>query len=102
MQSISLYPIGYIHSPYTSTDEVPIQARLVEDVEAHVEVLDRYQDGLKDLDGFSHAIILFYFHQSTHEDIISSPFLESTKHGIFAIRSPDRPNHIGLSVVQIK
>jgi tRNA-Thr(GGU) m(6)t(6)A37 methyltransferase TsaA len=102
MQSITMHPIGIIHSPYASADKVPIQAQMAKDVEATIELYDKYQDGLKDLEGFSHAIILYYFHQSNREDIISSPFLESTKHGIFAIRSPHRPNHIGMSVVKIK
>ncbi len=63
---------------------------------------DGYADGLKDLDGFSHAILIYYFHRSQREEIEGRPFLEQEKHGIFAIRSPHRPNHIGLSVVKIK
>ena len=58
--------------------------------------------GLKDLDGFSHAIIIYYFHQSQKEKVVGKSFLEDKKHGIFAIRSPHRPNHIGLSIVKIK
>jgi len=63
---------------------------------------EKYAGGLKDLDEFSHAIILYYFHRSQREGIVGRPFLEQNEHGIFAIRSPHRPNHIGLSVVRIK
>ena len=58
--------------------------------------------GLKDLDGFSHAIVIYYFHQSQKEKVVGKSFLEAKKHGIFAIRSPHRPNHIGLSVIKIE
>ena len=71
-------------------------------MDAYVELEEKYVDGLKDLDGFSHAIILYYFHRSQREDIVGRPFLEQNEHGIFSIRSPHRPNHIGLSVVKIK
>jgi len=67
-----------------------------------VELEEKYVDGLKDLDGFSHAIILYYFHRSQREDIVGRPFLEQNEHGIFAIRSPHRPNHIGFSIIKIK
>ena len=64
--------------------------------------MDRAEDGLKDSAAFSHAILLYYFHQSHSEKAVGRPFLENEEHGIFAIRSPHRPNHIGLSVVRIK
>jgi len=80
---------------------MPIQGTFRSDVEAWIELAEKYTGGLKDLDGFSHAIILYYFHKSQREDIEGRPFLETNKHGIFAIRSPHRPNHIGLSVVKI-
>jgi len=102
MEQIILHPIGKIHSPYKQTKDIPIQGLFNPEVEAWVELKNRYVRGLKDLDGFSHAIILYYFHQSHREVIIGRPFLESNKHGIFAIRSPHRPNHVGLSIVKIK
>ena len=99
---IILNPIGVIHSPYMETKDIPIQGRFKDDVEAWVELKDAYGKGLEDLDKFSHAILLYYFHKSDREDIEGRPFLEKKKHGIFAIRSPHRPNHIGFSVVKIK
>jgi len=101
MNHIILRPIGVIHSPYKEVKEIPIQGRFKDDVEAWVELKDEYVKGLKDLDGFSHAILLYYFHKSIKENIEGKPFLEDDKHGIFALRSPHRPNHIGLSIVKI-
>ncbi len=81
---------------------MPIQGIFGRKVEAWIELEPKYAAGLRDLDGFSHAIILYYFHESQREDIKARPFLEQDEHGIFAIRSPHRPNHIGLSIVKIK
>jgi len=102
MNQITLKPIGVIHSPYKEVKDIPIQGRFKDDVEAWVELKDKYVKGLKDLEKFSHAILLYYLHKSDKENIEGKPFLEDDKHGIFAIRSPHRPNHIGLSVVKIK
>lgn len=102
MNQITLHPIGVIHSPYEESKEIPIQGKFKDDVEAWIELEDEYVKGLKDLDKFSHAILLYYFHKSNKENIEGKPFLEDDIHGIFAIRSPHRPNHIGLSIVRIK
>jgi tRNA-Thr(GGU) m(6)t(6)A37 methyltransferase TsaA len=102
MSQIILHPIGIIHSPYKDTKDIPIQGRFKENVEAWAELKDKYVNGLKDLEKFSHAILLYYFHKTDKENIEGKPFLEDVKHGIFAIRSPHRPNHIGLSIVKIR
>ena len=81
---------------------MPIQGTFSNRVEGWIELEDRYVKGLKDLDGFSHAILIYHFHKSKKESIEGRPFLEQNEHGIFAIRSPNRPNHIGFSVVKIK
>jgi len=95
-------PIGIIHSPYKQVKNMPIQGKFKPGVRAWIELKEEYSAGLKDLDGFSHVIIIYYFHKSEKTEIESKPFLEDNKHGIFAIRSPHRPNHIGLSVVKIE
>jgi len=95
-------PIGIIHSPYKESKDIPIQGTFDDNVEAWLELKDEYVNGLKDLDGFSHAILIYYFHKSHREEIEGRPFLEQNKHGIFAIRSPHRPNHIGFSIIKIK
>ena len=102
MQEIIINPIGIIHSSYKKSSEIPIQGKFKDDEEAWIELKSKYVKGLKDLDGFSHCILIYYFHESNKETIEGKPFLENNTHGIFAIRSPHRPNHIGLSFVKIK
>ena len=102
MKSIQIKPIGVIHSPYKHADGIPIQGRFKDDVEAFAEVHKKYQEGLKDLDGFSHAILIYHFHKVTEEKIIAKPYLEKENHGIFAVRSPYRPNRMGFSIVKIQ
>jgi len=102
MNQIIIHPIGMIHSPYKEDKDIPIQGTFKDKVEAWLELKNEYADGLRDLNKFSHAIIIYYFHRSQREEIEGRPFLEQNKHGIFAIRSPHRPNHIGLSIVKIK
>ena len=102
MKQITLHPIGVIHSPYKKSKEIPIQGRFKDDVEACIELKKKYVKGLTDLEKFSHCILIYYFHKSDKETIEGTPFLEEEKHGIFAIRSPHRPNHIGYSVVKIQ
>jgi tRNA-Thr(GGU) m(6)t(6)A37 methyltransferase TsaA len=102
MEKITMTTIGVIHSPYKQVKDIPIQGKFKPDITAYVELKDEYAAGLKDLDSFSHAIIIYYFHKSQKENVIGKPFLEDKQHGIFAIRSPHRPNHIGLSVVKIE
>ena len=101
MEQIIMKPIGIIHSPYKQAKDIPIQGTFKPEVKAWIELKEEYSSGLKDLETFSHAIILYYFHKSAEEQLQSRPFLEDEKHGIFAIRSPHRPNHIGLSIVKI-
>jgi tRNA-Thr(GGU) m(6)t(6)A37 methyltransferase TsaA len=102
MEQIVMHPIGVIFSPYKENRDIPIQGVFAGKAEARIELKHEYAGGLKDLGEFSHAMILYYFHKSPREDIEGRPFLEQEKHGIFAIRSPHRPNHIGLSIVKIK
>ena len=100
---ITMHPIGVVHSPYKQAKGTPIQGALGDkNAEAWVELKEKYVKGLTDLDGFSHAILLYHFHLSDKEEIVGKPYLEGQEHGIFAMRSPHRPNHIGLSIVKIK
>jgi len=101
MQEISLKPIGIIYSPYKDSKNIPIQGRFKDEIEAYVELDKKYEKGLTDLEEFSHAILVYYFHKANKVTITSKPFLEEKEHGIFAIRSPLRPNKIGISVVKI-
>ncbi len=102
MDQIIMHPIGTIHSPYKESKDIPIQGIFKSKVEGWIELKHKYARGLKDLNKFSHAIIIYYLHKSKKEEIEGKPFLEKNKHGIFAIRSPHRPNHIGFSVIKIE
>jgi len=98
---IELKPVGIIHTPYHEPKDIPIQGIFKSEVKGWVELEEKYKPGLKDLEGFSHVILICYFHRSTEEHLEGKPFLEDETHGIFAIRSTHRPNHLGLSIVKI-
>jgi tRNA-Thr(GGU) m(6)t(6)A37 methyltransferase TsaA len=94
-------PIGTIHSPYADLAGMPIQPAGATDVCGTVEVLEEYAAGLQDLDGFSHIVLLYEFHQSSGFDLTVVPFLDSVPRGLFATRAPRRPNPLGMSVVRL-
>ena len=102
MDLISFKPIGIIHSPFKKPTGTPIQTSAAKGIEGHIEIFPEYLKGLQDLDGFSHIILIFYFHLSHHKPLLVKPYLDSELRGVFATRSPNRPNPIGLSIVQLK
>jgi len=93
--------IGVIHTPFKKTEGMPIQPAGAAGVKGKVEVFEEYRDGLKDLEGFSHIILLYHFHRSRGFNLSVAPFMDTNKRGLFATRAPGRPNPIGLSVVQL-
>jgi len=94
-------PIGVIHTPFTNLEGMPIQPTGAVGVKGTVEVFEKYYPGLKDLEGFSHIILIYYFHGSSGFNLSVVPFLDSQPRGLFSTRAPKRPNPIGLSVVQL-
>ena len=98
---IALFPIGTIHSPFYDIAGMPIQPNGARGVQGTVEVADRFVDGLRDLEGFARIILIYSFHRCNGHDLHVKPFLDTTPRGIFATRSPRRPNAIGLSVVRL-
>ena len=98
---IEFQPIGFIHSPFEERLGMPIQPTRGRGVRGTVEILPEYADGLADLDGFSHIVLIYYFHRSQGFDLRVTPFLDTEKRGLFATRAPRRPNAIGLSVVRL-
>ncbi len=94
-------PVGVIHSQFKEPKGTPIQPRAAKGVRGTVEVFPEYIEGLKDVEGFSHIILLFHFHLAREAKLTAKPFMDDTKRGIFAIRGPSRPNPIGLSVVRL-
>ena len=93
--------IGIIHTPFQDLEGIPIQPSVGVGIRGHVEVFPEYEAGLKDLDGFSHIILVYDFHRSKGFNLQVVPFLDSELRGVFATRSPKRPNSIGLSVVKL-
>ncbi len=98
-----LKPIGIIHTPYKKPRDAPYQAYRSNEV-GEIEVFKKYEEGLKDIEGFSHLIILYEFHKSINLDspgLLVKPYLDDAPRGLFATRSPNRPNPIGLTVVEL-
>lgn len=98
---IVYHAIGMIHSPFTSLDQMPIQPTAVASAAGFAEIFPDYVEGLKDLDGFSHLILLYHFHRISSHRLVVTPFLDSEPRGVFSTRAPIRPNPIGLSVVRL-
>jgi tRNA (adenine37-N6)-methyltransferase len=94
-------PIGVIHSQYDNTNDMPIQPASAQGIRGTVEIYTDYAMGLKDIEGFSHLILIYHFHLSKGYQLIVKPFLDNNMRGVFATRAPKRPNQIGLSVVKL-
>ena len=94
-------PIGIIHSPFNSLEDMPIQPTSDISGSGTVEIFPQFIDGLKDLEGFSHIYLLYHFHEMRQPHLIVTPFLDKDPRGIFATRAPSRPNPIGLSLVDL-
>lgn len=100
-ENIIFKPIGIIHTPFAKPEGTPIQPAAGEGVEGRIEIFPEFAEGLKDLDGFSHIILLFHLHLSRRCKLQAKPFMDDEERGVFAIRSPARPNPIGLSIVRL-
>ncbi len=93
--------IGIISSPHKSIEGIPIQPVGAKGIEGEIELKEEFTEGLKDLDRFSHIIVIYDFHKSNEFKLTVKPFLDKEPHGIFATRAPKRPNPIGLSVLKL-
>ncbi len=98
---VEFTPIGVIRTPYEEPKGVPIQPSAGKDIQGTVEVFPEFAEGLKDIDGFSHIILLYHFHLARESKLMGIPFLDDEPRGIFAIRGPSRPNPIGMSIVRL-
>jgi tRNA-Thr(GGU) m(6)t(6)A37 methyltransferase TsaA len=94
-------PIGIIHSPFNSLEDMPIQPTSNSSGSGVVEIFPEFVDGLRDLEGFSHIYLLYHFHRVRQPNLSVTPFLDKEPRGIFATRAPSRPNSIGLSLVEL-
>jgi len=96
-----MQPIGTIHSPFDKLEEMPIQPKGAAGVIGTVELEEQYGAGLADLNGFSHIYLLYLFHKVQRTALTVTPFMDTSPRGVFATRSPLRPNHIGISIVRL-
>ena len=101
MKNIVYQPIGTIHSPFQTIQGMPIQPAGAKGVQGTVEINPEYADGLQDLEGFSHIILIYHFHLSKGYSLKVKPFMDENLRGVFATRAPKRPNPIGISVVRL-
>jgi tRNA-Thr(GGU) m(6)t(6)A37 methyltransferase TsaA len=101
MEEIRFKPIGVVHSQFATPADAPRQPRLSGDAAGMVEVFPEYIDGLKDLDGFSHIILLCYLHLVDGYSLDVTPAWDGQRRGLFSTRTPRRPNPIGLSIVRL-
>lgn len=100
-QPVTFRPIGIIRTPFTELAGMPIQAAAAARVPGRVELVDGLAPAVADLDGFSHLTLIYHLHRVRDPRLTVVPFLDDRPHGIFATRSPARPNPIGLSTVRL-
>ena len=101
MSSLTYKSIGVVHSPFKEPKNVPIQAAASKSTSGTLEIYPEYAEGLHDIEDFSHLILLYHFHLIEGCSFLVKPFLDDNLRGVFATRSPARPNKIGLSVVRL-
>ena len=101
MDEIKYRPIGNIRTPFKKLEGMPIQPSGAQGVQGTVKIKKDYIEGLKDLEGFSHVILIYHFHLSQGYSLNVIPFLDDQPRGVFATRAPRRPNAVGLSVVKL-
>lgn len=101
MEEVVFNPIGVIRSPFHDVEGMPVQTIGAQGVKGTIVLDAELIPGLKDLEGFSHVVLVYYFHMSRGYSLHVLPFLDKVKRGVFATRVPRRPNGIGLSVVRL-
>jgi len=94
-------PIGIAKTPYTNTKQIPKGFGAKHDAEGMLEILPEFESGLADIEGFSHLFVLWVFDRSEGFELVGIPPVDDRPHGVFATRSPRRPNPIGLTVVEL-
>ena len=97
----SFNPIGFVRSPYQDTKQVPKGLGAKHEVEGMIEILPEFEEGLTDIEGFSHLMILWVFDRREGYELLGKPPSDDRPHGVFATRSPRRPNPIGLTTVEL-
>jgi len=93
--------IGTVRSAYTDTDQIPRGPGAEHTAEGVLEIAQEFEAGLQDIEGFSHLFVLWYFHRAKEPSLVATPPSDDRPHGVFATRSPRRPNPIALTVVEL-
>lgn len=101
MQAWTLQPVGFVRSPFSQTTQVPRGLGAKHEEDGVLEILPEFEAGLKDIEGFSHLYVLWVFDRSQGYELVGTPPCDIKPHGVFATRSPRRPNPIGLTVVRL-
>jgi tRNA (adenine37-N6)-methyltransferase len=95
-------PIGFVRSPYKDTRDVPKGLGAKHIADGVLSILPEFETGLTDIEGFSHLVVLWEFDRSTGFELVGTPPSDNRAHGVFATRSPRRPNPIGLTIVELQ
>jgi tRNA (adenine37-N6)-methyltransferase len=101
MNGITYHPIGVIHSEFQRQEGTPVQSVFAGHAAGHLELEPAYEPALKDLEGFERIWVLYHFDRAVRYQPLVMPYLDDTQHGLFATRSPPRPNAIGLSTLRV-
>jgi tRNA-Thr(GGU) m(6)t(6)A37 methyltransferase TsaA len=101
MESFTMRPIGHVGSPFADTRQIPKGPGARHDAEGTLEILPEFAEGLTHIEGFSHLFVIWAFHQAEGYELMGRPPTDDRPHGVFATRSPRRPNPIGLTVVEL-
>jgi tRNA (adenine37-N6)-methyltransferase len=101
MSEFTVRQIGVVRSEHTIPENTPIQPVYAEECMGQIELFPEYEEGLLDIEGYSHLIILYWLHKAGEAKMLVKPFLEDKIHGIFSTRTPLRPTPIGLSIVRL-
>jgi len=99
--SINITPIGIIETPFDDLKGMPIQPSGADKIQGTIVIDKEYEEGLSDLERFSHIILLYHFHKSKGYNLMVKPFMDDQQRGLFSTRAPRRPNPIGLSIVRL-
>jgi tRNA-Thr(GGU) m(6)t(6)A37 methyltransferase TsaA len=100
-QTFTMRPIGYVRSRYTETSQIPKGCGASHDAEGTIEIVPEFEQGLLDIEGFSHLYVLWVFDRNTDYELVGTPPSDDRPHGVFATRSPYRPNPIGQTIVRL-
>ncbi len=98
---MEIQTIGTIHTPFQKLEQMPIQPGGAKEVRGQLLIDPQYQEGLSDLQGFSHIYLIYFFHEAKRTELTVTPFMDTSARGVFATRSPLRPSHIGLSLTKV-